>query len=181
MGRRQRDMTTGEVGNALGVAARTAQKWIDEGHLRGSYVLFGSKDRRVPPQSVLEFAGKHGMKCILPDRYEGMGNGRLVASDDPAVNAVAPITRGTSAEIAWLMCDRIPSLLVLDRMMLSMSEVRELVGLARDRAPFARIIVLSLEDEPESEWERYTPAVVLARPFGPGTLLETLTAETKGA
>lgn len=172
-----RDMTAGEVGRSLGVAPRTAAKWIDAGHLRGSYVLFGSKDRRVPPQAVLEFAGKHGMKCILPERYEGMGNGRLVASDDPAVNAVTPATRGNSAEIAWLMCDRIPSLLVLDRRMLSMSEVRELVGLARDRAPFARIVVLGLEDEPESEWERYTPATVLARPFGAGTLLETLLAE----
>lgn len=52
-------MTTGQIANRLGVAAKTVAKWIDEGRLIGMRLPY-SQDRRVHPDVVAEFEERHG-------------------------------------------------------------------------------------------------------------------------
>ena len=53
-------LSSGEVAQICHVAPRTAQKWIDEGLLKG-YRIPGSRDRRVPVDEMVRFLKKHNM------------------------------------------------------------------------------------------------------------------------
>ncbi len=53
-------LTTGQVARICNVAPRTVSKWFDSGQLRG-YRIPGSKDRRIPLQSLIRFMKAHGM------------------------------------------------------------------------------------------------------------------------
>lgn len=53
-------LTTGQVARICRVAPRTVSKWFDTGQLRG-YRIPGSKDRRIPLQSLIRFMKAHGM------------------------------------------------------------------------------------------------------------------------
>jgi len=56
---RQKDiLTTGEVAKICNVAPRTVSKWFDSGQLRG-YRIPGSKDRRIPLNSLVKFMKEH--------------------------------------------------------------------------------------------------------------------------
>jgi len=56
---RQKDiLTTGEVAKICNVAPRTVSKWFDSGQLRG-YRIPGSKDRRIPLNSLVRFMKAH--------------------------------------------------------------------------------------------------------------------------
>lgn len=56
---RQKDiLTTGEVAKICNVAPRTVSKWFDSGQLRG-YRIPGSKDRRIPLNSLIRFMKAH--------------------------------------------------------------------------------------------------------------------------
>lgn len=58
---KQKDvLTTGQVARICNVAPRTVSKWFDTGQLRG-YRIPGSKDRRIPIQSLIRFMKAHGM------------------------------------------------------------------------------------------------------------------------
>lgn len=52
--------TTGQIANICKVSARTVSKWFDSGMLRG-YRNFGSQDRRIPREHLIEFLKEHGM------------------------------------------------------------------------------------------------------------------------
>jgi excisionase family DNA binding protein len=52
--------TTGEVARICHVAPRTVSKWFDSGKLRG-YRIPGSRDRRIPLDSLLAFMRSHGI------------------------------------------------------------------------------------------------------------------------
>ncbi len=56
--------TTGEISKICNVAQRTAIKWFDEGIIDG-YIIPGTKDRRVPFNSLLEFMKKNKMPFDL--------------------------------------------------------------------------------------------------------------------
>ncbi len=53
-------LTTGEVARICGVAPRTVSKWFDAGKLRG-YKIPGSRDRRIPRDSLIRFMRAHGI------------------------------------------------------------------------------------------------------------------------
>ena len=53
-------LTTGEVAKICNVAARTVSKWFDSGQIEG-YRIPGSKDRRIPVQSLMTFMQEHGI------------------------------------------------------------------------------------------------------------------------
>ena len=52
--------TTGEVARMCGVAPRTVSKWFDTGQLRG-FKIPGSRDRRIPRESLVRFMRAHGI------------------------------------------------------------------------------------------------------------------------
>jgi len=53
-------LTTGEVARACHVAPRTVSKWFDTGRLKG-YRIPGSRDRRIPMESLVSFMRAHEM------------------------------------------------------------------------------------------------------------------------
>jgi len=53
-------LTTGEVARLCGVAPRTVSKWFDAGQLRG-FKIPGSRDRRIPRESLIRFMKAHGI------------------------------------------------------------------------------------------------------------------------
>jgi excisionase family DNA binding protein len=53
-------LTTGEVARLCGVAPRTVTKWFDTGQLRG-FKIPGSRDRRIPRDSLVRFMKTHGI------------------------------------------------------------------------------------------------------------------------
>ena len=69
-------LTTGEVAKICNVAARTVSKWFDTGQIEG-YRIPGSKDRRIPVQSLMNFMQEHGIP------FDGLmsGNTRVLIVD----------------------------------------------------------------------------------------------------
>ena len=53
-------LTSGQVAKLCHVAQRTAQKWIDEGLLKG-YRIPGTKARRVMVDELVRFLKEHNM------------------------------------------------------------------------------------------------------------------------
>jgi len=74
-------LTTGEVAKICNVAARTVSKWFDSGKIDG-YRIPGSRDRRIPVQSLMHFMQEHGIP------FDGMMSGKtrvLVVDGDTDV------------------------------------------------------------------------------------------------
>ena len=75
---RQKDiLTTGEVAKICNVAPRTVSKWFDSGQLRG-YRIPGSKDRRIPLNSLIRFMKAHN----IPLDGLQSGSTRVLIVDD---------------------------------------------------------------------------------------------------
>ena len=53
-------LTTGDVARICNVCSRTAQKWFDQGLLKG-YRIPGTKDRRIPINELVAFIKKYNM------------------------------------------------------------------------------------------------------------------------
>ena len=79
---RQKDiLTTGEVAKICNVAPRTVSKWFDSGQLRG-YRIPGSKDRRIPLNSLIRFMKSHNIPL------DGLQSGRtrvLIVDDESEI------------------------------------------------------------------------------------------------
>ena len=79
---RQRDiLTTGEVAKICNVAPRTVSKWFDAGQLRG-YRIPGSKDRRIPLNSLIRFMKAHNIPL------DGLQSGKtrvLIVDDESEI------------------------------------------------------------------------------------------------
>jgi excisionase family DNA binding protein len=79
---RQKDiLTTGEVAKICNVAPRTVSKWFDSGQLRG-YRIPGSKDRRIPLNSLIRFMKVHNIPL------DGLQSGRtrvLIVDDESEI------------------------------------------------------------------------------------------------
>jgi excisionase family DNA binding protein len=75
--------TTGEVARICHVAPRTVSKWIDTGKLSG-YRIPGSRDRRVPAESLVSFMREYGLPL---DALDGGACRVLLVSgrNDPAL------------------------------------------------------------------------------------------------
>ena len=86
---REKDiLTTGEVAKICNVAPRTVSKWFDSGQLRG-YRIPGSKDRRIPLNSLIRFMKAHNIPL------EGLQSGRtrilLVDDESEIVDVVEKV------------------------------------------------------------------------------------------
>lgn len=79
---RQKDiLTTGEVAKICNVAPRTVSKWFDSGQLKG-YRIPGSKDRRIPLNSLIRFMKQHNIPL------DGLQSGRtrvLIVDDETEI------------------------------------------------------------------------------------------------
>jgi excisionase family DNA binding protein len=78
-------LTTGEVAKICNVAARTVSKWFDSGQIDG-YRIPGSKDRRIPVQSLMKFMQEHGIP--LDGLMAGNTRVLIVDSDSDVVNTL---------------------------------------------------------------------------------------------
>ena len=73
--------TTGQVAKICKVAPRTVSKWFDSGQLRG-YRIPGSKDRRIPLNSLIRFMKTHNIPL------DGLQSGRtriLIIDDESEI------------------------------------------------------------------------------------------------
>lgn len=90
--RRKQVFTTGQVARICHVASRTVSKWFDSGRLEG-YRVPGSRDRRIPQDSLARFMRAHGMPL---DDLRGAACRALIISpsvDRRAVEALAAAPR----------------------------------------------------------------------------------------
>jgi len=119
---REKDvLTTGEVAKICNVAPRTVSKWFDNGQLKG-YRIPGSKDRRIPMNSLVRFMKSHGIP------FDGLMAGGtrilIVDNDEEIVETVAKLLRehtdyevrtSTAAFGAGLECERFhPNVILID-------------------------------------------------------------------
>lgn len=54
-------LTTGEAADLCGVSTGTIKKWVDRGVIPGAFTLPGSRDRRIPRASLMDFMQEYGM------------------------------------------------------------------------------------------------------------------------
>lgn len=144
-------LTTGEVAKVCNVAPRTVSKWFDSGQLKG-YRIPGSKDRRIPMGSLLQFMKDHG----IPMDGVMAGNTRvLIVDDDEEITTVLEklLTEQTNYVVksaangfqAGLECERFkPHVMLLD-IHLSEGDATHVASLIRDNDDLAmtRIIAMS--------------------------------------
>ena len=136
---RQKDiLTTGEVAKICNVAPRTVSKWFDSGQLRG-YRIPGSKDRRIPLNSLVRFMKAHHIPL------DGLRSDQmrvLIVDDESETVAVLEKVLGEQANYevrtvhsgfaAGLECERYrPHVLLLD---MHLGDVRgeDVLQLVRD-------------------------------------------------
>jgi len=119
---RQKDiLTTGEVAKICNVAPRTVSKWFDSGQLRG-YRIPGSKDRRIPLNSLIRFMKAHNIPL------DGLQSGKtrvLIVDDETEIVEVLEkvLTEQASYEVqtahsgfsAGIVCEKFkPHVMLLD-------------------------------------------------------------------
>lgn len=119
---RQKDiLTTGEVAKICNVAPRTVSKWFDSGQLRG-YRIPGSKDRRIPLNSLIRFMKMHNIPL------DGLQSGKtrvLIVDDESEIVEVLHkvLTEQANYEVqtahsgfaAGIVCEKFrPHVMLLD-------------------------------------------------------------------
>ena len=119
---RQKDiLTTGEVAKICNVAPRTVSKWFDSDQLRG-YRIPGSKDRRIPLNSLIRFMKAHNIPL------DGLQSGKtrvLIIDDESEIVEVLEkvLTEQASYEVqtshsgfsAGIVCEKCrPHVMLLD-------------------------------------------------------------------
>ncbi|MEW6744888.1 MAG: response regulator [Planctomycetota bacterium] len=114
--------TTGQVAKICNVTIRTVIRWFESGLLEG-YKIPGSRDRRIPHESLVRFMRQHQIPLA---KLEGAGRKRvLIADDDEGIVAVLQeqferfgffeVHTATSGYDAGLKTARLrPNLLLLD-------------------------------------------------------------------
>ncbi|MCC7145189.1 MAG: response regulator [Phycisphaeraceae bacterium] len=136
---RQKDiLTTGEVAKICNVAPRTVSKWFDSGQLRG-YRIPGSKDRRIPLNSLIRFMKAHNIPM------DGLQSGRnrvLIVDDESEIVEVLQkvLTEQANYEIktahsgfaAGLECEKFRPHVILVDMHLGDLDGHEVLRLVRD-------------------------------------------------
>ncbi|MEO1008481.1 MAG: response regulator [Planctomycetota bacterium] len=144
-------LTTGEVAAICKVAPRTVSKWFDSGALPG-YRIPGSKDRRIPLASLIDFMRRHRMPL------DGLQTGStrvLIVDGDPAVlDALGQIlSEQTDYEVlaaqssfeAGMLCEKNrPHVLLVD-LHLGDGDAQQLLGMVRgnDQLAMTRVVAMS--------------------------------------
>lgn len=148
---RQKDiLTTGEVAKICNVAPRTVSKWFDSGQLRG-YRIPGSKDRRIPLNSLIKFMKSHNIPL------DGLQTGRtrvLIVDDESEIVDVLEkvLTEQANYEVrtahggfaAGIECEKFrPHVMLLD-MHLGDVNGEAVLKLVRDNADLQLTKVLAM-------------------------------------
>lgn len=181
-------LTTGQVAALLGVAARTAAKWIDAGQLRG-YRIPGSQDRRVRREDLLGFARQHGMllRCdgqTLPPRHvlwlttDRAGLGRLLpqVADADLVFGLAE----SGFDLGRLVEATLPSVIVLDLGHAGGREACRVIASAiraNPRLRLVRLVAIASEDDGDRDGLLQCFDRVLQRPVSATDLRTALADE----
>jgi excisionase family DNA binding protein len=149
---RQKDiLTTGEVAKICNVAPRTVSKWFDSGQLRG-YRIPGSKDRRIPLNSLIRFMKQHNIPL------DGLQSGKtrvLIVDDESEIVEVLEkvLTEQANYEVetarsgfnAGVVCEKFrPHVMLLD-MHLGDIDGEQVLKLIRDNGDLqlTKIIAMS--------------------------------------
>jgi excisionase family DNA binding protein len=148
---RQKDiLTTGEVAKICNVAPRTVSKWFDSGQLRG-YRIPGSKDRRIPLNSLIKFMKAHNIPL------DGLQSGKtrvLIVDDESEIVEVLHkvLTEQANYEVrtahsgfaAGVDCEKFkPHVMLLD-MHLGDVDGGEVLKLVRDNADLQLTKVIAM-------------------------------------
>jgi len=148
---RQKDiLTTGEVAKICNVAPRTVSKWFDSGQLRG-YRIPGSKDRRIPLNSLIKFMKAHSIPL------DGLQSGKtrvLIVDDESEIVEVLEkvLTEQANYEVrtahsgfgAGVDCEKFkPHVMLLD-MHLGDVDGGEVLKLVRDNADLQLTKVIAM-------------------------------------
>jgi excisionase family DNA binding protein len=144
-------LTTGEVAKICNVAPRTVSKWFDSGQLRG-YRIPGSKDRRIPLNSLIRFMKAHDIP--LDGLQSGKTRVLLVDDESEIVDVVEKVlTEQANYEVrtahsgfaAGVECEKFrPHVILLD-MHLGDISGEGVLKLVRDSADLqlAKVIAMS--------------------------------------
>lgn len=144
-------LTTGEVAKICNVAPRTVSKWFDSGQLCG-YRIPGSKDRRIPLNSLLRFMKVHHIPI------DGLESGRtrvLIIDDESEIVDVLEklLTEQANYEVktahggfvAGVECEKFRPHAILIDMHLSDINSQTLLKFVRssDEMQLAKVIAMS--------------------------------------
>lgn len=148
---RQKDiLTTGEVAKICNVAPRTVSKWFDSGQLRG-YRIPGSKDRRIPLNSLIRFMKVHSIP--LDGLQSGKTRVLIVDEESEIINVLNKVlTEQANYEVktthsgfsAGIECEKFrPHVILLD-MHLTDINATELLKQVRDNADLQLTKVIAM-------------------------------------
>lgn len=148
---RQKDiLTTGEVAKICNVAPRTVSKWFDSGQLRG-YRIPGSKDRRIPLNSLIRFMKAHSIP--LDGLQSGKTRVLIVDEESEIINVLNKVlTEQANYEVktthsgfsAGIECEKFrPHVILLD-MHLTDINATELLKQVRDNADLQLTKVIAM-------------------------------------
>ncbi|MCX5663005.1 MAG: response regulator [Planctomycetota bacterium] len=148
---RQKDiLTTGEVAKICNVAPRTVSKWFDSGQLRG-YRIPGSKDRRIPLNSLIRFMKAHSIP--LDGLQSGKTRVLIVDEESEIINVLHKVlTEQANYEVktthsgfsAGIECEKFrPHVILLD-MHLTDINATELLKQVRDNADLQLTKVIAM-------------------------------------
>jgi excisionase family DNA binding protein len=143
-------LTTGEVAKICNVAPRTVSKWFDSGQLRG-YRIPGSKDRRIPLNSLIKFMKAHNIPL------DGLQSGKtrvLIVDDESEIVEVLQkvLTEQANYEVrtahsgfaAGVDCEKFkPHVMLLD-MHLGDVDGGDVLKLVRDNADLQLTKVIAM-------------------------------------
>jgi excisionase family DNA binding protein len=150
--RREKDvLTTGEVAKICNVAPRTVSKWFDSGALRG-YRIPGSKDRRIPINSLIRFMKAHNIPLdgltsgatrvlVVDDERDVVDTLQQLLTDQTSYD----VQTASSAFAAGVTCEKFrPHVMLLD-LHIGEGEGKEICDLVRDNddLQFTRIVAMS--------------------------------------
>ncbi|MEM7228456.1 MAG: response regulator [Planctomycetota bacterium] len=178
-------LTTGEVAKICNVASRTVSKWFDSNQLRG-YRIPGSKDRRIPVSSLIQFMKSHGIP--MDGLMTGDTRILIVDQDTEVVNTLEKILNeqtnydvrvSRSAFEAGVECERYrPHVMLLDLHLSDNSDGREVVRVTHDNEDLqvTKVIAMSskLTDGQAAQLTRQGFEGALRKPFSVRQVIEVI-------
>lgn len=176
-------LTSSEVARAVGVGARTVNKWHSLGLLSGYRLPGGKGDRRFRRCDVIAFAAKHGMPLLLDGHDEPRRGGNVpVCSRDEAlldhlrhVGGFILHQSTCLAEFGYQVARLLPGLVVIDRGVVGYSEAIEAVDSLDRLLPACRVVLVLDEDDAGAGY--HDGLSLLPRPFGASDVRAAITRD----
>jgi len=181
-------LTTGEVARICGVAPRTVSKWFDTGKLSG-FKIPGSRDRRIPRESLVRFMKAHGIplrgldgavtRVLIVDRDYEAADALRVALES-SFDYKVQVSTGVF-EAGMLARQTRPHVILLDSRLPGL-EARQMRLALRSDPELVATRVVAVEDAltPELSRQRISEGFdgCLARPFNLGAAVRVIEEAT---